>query len=142
MAVASSELGRVARSTYWTCARGVGPGVPASRRKSSRESRVAATSTLQRRHDALSTGWTARLCVEVVPDAPHFARLDRHVREIRLARAIANFDAMHSRLEVERRDRRRRAVVLAIDVELASGRYREDQPRRAAGLRGRDFRLR
>jgi hypothetical protein len=58
--------------------------------------------------------------VEVVSDAPHVTSLNRHVREIRLPRPAANFDAMHSRLEIEGRHRRCRAVVLAINVDLAS----------------------
>ena len=47
---------------------------------------------------------------------------------------------MHSRLEIEGRDRRRRAVVLAIDVDLASRRYRDDDPRRAITLLVGDLR--
>lgn len=86
-------------------------------------------------HGALSARWTARLCGEVVPDAPLVASLNCHVREIRLARSAANLDAMHSRLEIERRDRRCRAVVLAINVELALRRYREDEPGGAPRLR-------
>jgi hypothetical protein len=62
---------------------------------------------------------TDRLCVEVVSDAPLVAGLDCHVGEIRLSRSAEDLDAMHSRLEIERRDRRGRPVVLAINVELA-----------------------
>lgn len=88
---------------------------------------------------AYSAGGTDPLGVEVVPDAPHVTGLNRHVGEIWLARAAANFDAMHPRLEMKCGDRRCRAVVPAIDVEIASGRYREDEPRRFASLLHRDF---
>src|SRR5688572_2694067 len=66
-------------------------------------------------------GRAARSGVEVVADAPLVAGLNRHIGKERLARAAANLDAMHARLELEGRDRRRRALVLAVDVELASG---------------------
>src|SRR5687767_3479653 len=83
---------------------------------------------------ASSPGWAAPFGIEVVPDAPHVAGLHGHVREIRLARSAPHFDAMHSRLKLESRDRRRRAVVLAIDVNLAARLYRDDELRRGIRL--------
>ena len=98
--------------------------------------------TLLRASYALSDRWIGRLGAEVVSDAPLLTSLNHHVRQIRLPRSAANLDAMHSRLENERRDRRCRAVVLAINVELAARRYRDDEPRGAPRLRLRDFRPR
>src|SRR6185503_9954440 len=91
---------------------------------------------------SLLAGRTARLCTEVVSDAPLLTSLNRHVREIRLPRCAANLDAMHARLEIERGDRRRRAVVPVINVKIAVRRYREEQLGGAAGLRRRNARRR
>jgi hypothetical protein len=68
-------------------------------------------------------------------DAALLTRLNRHVRDIRLPRSAANLNVMHSRLEIERGDRRCGAVVLAINVDLAFGRYRDDEFRRPASPR-------
>ncbi|HSQ59445.1 MAG TPA: TolC family protein, partial [Acidobacteriota bacterium] len=55
---------------------------------------------------------------------------------------LQNLDAMHSRLEIERRDWRRRAVVLAINVDLALRQYHDDERRRTARLLLRKVRCR